>query len=93
MKYDLKCIPSYSGIHFILSQAMEKKVDTKTSLEMFQEQIDVNQMWTEDFDISNSILADEPMELAQEQEFYEERFLEEYEDTLEHFAQLEQDEG
>ena len=62
----------------------------KNSLELIQEQIDINHlMRTDDFDINNSILADEADEAMQEEEFHKERFLEEYSMTWE---QLEEEE-
>ena len=62
----------------------------KNSLELIQEQIDINhQMRTyDDFDINNSILADEAM---QEEEFHRERFLEEYSMTWEQLEKEEYD--
>ena len=62
----------------------------RNSLELMQEQIDINHlMRLDDFDINNSILADEVDEAMQEEEFHRERFLEEYSMTWE---QLEEEE-
>ena len=64
----------------------------KNSLELIQEQIDINHlMRTEDFDINNSILADEADEAMQEEEFHKERFLEEYSMTWEQLEEEEYD--
>lgn len=86
-----KAITSHpNAIHLILSNQMSKR-NPVTSVEMFQKQLDINDVWSEDFDINNSILADEPMELKQEQEHYESRFIEEYETVIENILELEQD--
>ena len=72
-------MPSYSGLHYIMSQ----KYTPKTILEAEQEyaQVDINHLIEDDFDINNSILADEPMELEQEQEYWDNRQLEEYDNA------------
>ena len=65
----------------------------KNSLELMQEQIDINhQMRTDnDFDINDSILADDADEAMQEEEFHKERFLEEYSMTWEQLEKEEYD--
>ena len=64
----------------------------KNSLELIQEQIDINHlMRTDDFDINDSILADEADEAMQEEEFHKERFLEEYSMTWEQLEKEEYD--
>ena len=64
----------------------------KNSLELMQEQIDINHlMKLDDFDINNSILADEADEAMQEEEFHRERFLEEYSMTWEQLEKEEYD--
>ena len=64
----------------------------KTSLELIQEQIDINHLIRlDDFDINNSILADEADEAMQEEEFHKERFLEEYSMTWEQLEEEEYD--
>ena len=64
----------------------------KNSLELIQEQIDINHlMRTDDFDINNSILADEADEAMQEEEFHREKFLEEYSMTWEQLEEEEYD--
>mgnify|MGYP003618593173 FL=1 len=64
----------------------------KNSLELIQEQIDINHlMRTDDFDINNSILADEADEAMQEEEFHKERFLEKYSMTWEQLEEEEYD--
>ena len=80
MKYNLNTMPSYSGLHYIMSQ---KQHTPKTILEVEQQyaQVDINHLVEDDFDINNSILADEPMELEQEQEYWDNRQLEEYDDA------------
>ena len=56
----------------------------KNSLELIQEQIDINRlMRLDDFDTNDSILADEADEAMQEEQFHRERFLEEYSMTWE----------
>ena len=64
----------------------------KNSLELIQEQIDINRlMRLDDFDINDSILADEADEAMQEEEFHRERFLEEYSMTWEQLEEEEYD--
>ena len=64
----------------------------KNSLELMQEQIDINHLIRlDDFDINNSILADEADEAMQEEEFHKERFLEEYSMTWEQLEKEEYD--
>ena len=80
MTPDLKQMPSYAGLHYIMSQ---KQYTPRTILEVEQQyaQVDINHLIEDDFDINNSILADEPMELEQEQEYWDNRQLEEYDDA------------
>ena len=80
MTSDLKQMPSYAGLHYIMSQ---KHFTPRTILEVEQQyaQVDINHLIEDDFDINNSILADEPMELEQEQEYWDNRQLEEYDDA------------
>ena len=91
MKYNLNTMPSYSGLHYIMSQ---KQRTPKTILEVEQQyaQVDINHLIEDDFDINNSILADEPMELEQEQEYWDNKQKEEYQDAMQ-FAmeQIEQE--
>ena len=64
----------------------------KNSLELIQEQIDINRlMRLDDFGINDSILADEADEAMQEEEFHRERFLEEYSMTWEQLEEEEYD--
>ena len=81
MTPDLKQMPNYAGLHYIMSQ---KQHTPKTILEVEQQyaQVDINHLVEDDFDINNSILADEPMELEQEQSYWDNRQLEEYQDTM-----------
>ena len=81
MTPDLKQMPSYAGLHYIMSQ---KQYTPKTILEVEQQyaQVDINHLVEDDFDINNSILADEPDEIAQEQEYWNTRQKEEYQDAL-----------
>ena len=81
MTSDLKQMPSYAGLHYIMSQ---KQYTPKTILEAEQQyaQVDINHLIEDDFDINNSILADEPIELEQEQEYWDNRQLEEYDDAM-----------
>ena len=80
MTPDLKQMPSYAGLHYIMSQ---NHFTPRTILEVEQQyaQVDINHLVEDDFDINNSILADEPMELEQEQEYWDNRQLEEYDDA------------
>ena len=80
MKHNLNNMPSYSGLHYIMSQ----KYTPRTILEVEQQyaQVDINHLVEDDFDINNSILADEPMELEQEQEYWDNRQKEEYQDAM-----------
>lgn len=84
-----KVITSHpNAMHLILSNHMSKdNFKPKTSIEMFKDQLDINDLLKQDFDINDSILADEPLELAQEQEFYETRFVEEYETVIENLLE------
>ena len=79
---NLNKLPSYSGLHYIMSQ---KHFTPRTILEVEQQyaQVDINHLVEDDFDINNSILADEPMELEQEQEYWDNRQKEEYQDAME----------
>lgn len=70
-----------------MSKYIQAKTRTSTKLEEKYNQVDINHLLDDEFDINNSILADEPEEILQEQEFLDERMAEEFE-TL---AQLEQD--
>ena len=81
MTPDLKQMPSYAGLHYIMSQ---KHFTPRTILEVEQQyaQVDINHLIEDDFDINNSILADEPDEIAQEQEYWNTRQKEEYQDAL-----------
>lgn len=64
----------------------------KNSLKLMQEQIDINHLIRlDDFDINNSILADEADEAMQEEEFHREKFLEEYSMTWEQLEKEEYD--
>ena len=80
MTPDLKQMPSYTGLHYIM---LQKQYTPRTILEVEQQyaQVDINHLVEDDFDINNSILADEPMELEQEQEYWDNRQLEEYDDA------------
>ena len=82
MKHNLNNMPSYSGLHYMMSQ---KQYTPKTLLdvELQYAQVDINHLAEDDFDINNSILADEPMELEQEQEYWDNRQKEEYQDAME----------
>ena len=73
-------MPSYSGLHYTM---LQKHFTPRTILEVEQQyaQVDINHLIDDDFDINNSILADEPMELEQEQEYWDNRQLEEYGDA------------
>ena len=78
---NLNEMPSYSGLHYIMSQ---KQFTQKTILEVEQQyaQVDINHLVDDDFDINNSILTDEPDEIAQQQEYWDERQSEEYQEYL-----------
>ena len=81
MTLDLKQMPSYAGLHYIMSQ---KHFTPKTILEVEQQyaQVDINHLIEDDFDINNSILADKSMELEQEQEYWDNKQREEYQDAM-----------
>ena len=70
-----------------MSKYIQAKTRTFTELEAKYNQIDINHLIDDEFDINNSILADEPEEILQEQEFLDKRMAKEFE-TL---SQLEQD--
>ena len=74
-------MPSYAGLHYIM---LQKHFTPRTILEVEQEyaQVDINHLVDDDFDTNNSILADEPDEIAQEQEYWDTRQKEEYQDAL-----------
>ena len=82
MTPDLKQMPSYAGLHYIMSQ---KQHTPKTILEVEQQyaQVDINHLVDDEFDINNSILADEEDEIAQEQDYWDERQREYYQESLE----------
>ena len=77
----LKQMPSYAGLHYTMSQ---KHFTPRTILEVEQQyaQVDINHLIEDDFDINNSILTDEPMELEQEQEYWDNKQREEYQDAM-----------
>ena len=81
MTPDLKQMPSYAGLHYIM---LQKHFTPRTILEVEQEyaQVDINHLVDDDFDTNNSILADEPDEIAQEQEYWDTIQKEEYQDAL-----------
>ena len=81
MAPDLKQMPSYAGLHYIM---LQKHFTPRTILEVEQQyaQVDINHLVEDDFDINNSILADDPMELEQEQSYWDNRQLEEYDDAM-----------
>lgn len=51
-------------------------------LEEKYSQVDINHLIQDEFDINNSILADEPMEIRQEQDFWDEKMAEEFESLV-----------
>jgi len=87
MSYNLNKMPSYSELHFIMSKFIQSKTRTSLELEQKYNQVDINHLIEDEFDINNSILADEEEEIAQEQEFWDEKMTEEFE-TL---SKIEQD--
>ena len=64
--------------NFINSKYMNNKQNPISSEEQYED-IDINLLLEDEFDINNSILADESMEIAQEQEYLDERMVEEFE--------------
>ena len=82
MTPDLKQMPSYAGLHYIMSQ---KHFTPRTILEVEQQyaQVDINHLVDDEFDINNSILDDEEDEIAQEQDYWDERQREYYQESLE----------
>ena len=79
---NLNEMPSYSGLHYIMSN---KLFTPKTILEVEQQyaQVDINHLVDDEFDINNSILDDEEDEIAQEQNYWDERQREYYQESLE----------
>ena len=65
-----------------MSKYIQAKTRTSTELEEKYNQVDINHLIDDEFDINNSILADEPMELEQEQEYWDNKQREEYKDTM-----------
>ena len=65
-----------------MSKYIQAKTRTSTELEEKYNQVEINHLIDDDFDINNSILADEPVELEQEQEYWDNRQKEEYQDAL-----------
>ena len=61
-----------------MSEYMNNKQNPISSEEQYED-TDINLLLEDEFDINNSILADEPMEIAQEQEYLDERMAEEVE--------------
>ena len=61
-----------------MSEYMNNKQNPISSEEQYED-TDINLLLEDEFDINNSILADEPMEIAQEQEYLDERMAEEFE--------------
>ena len=64
-----------------MSEYMNNKQNPISSEEQYED-IDINLLLEDEFDINNSILADESMEIAQEQEYWDNRQLEEYQDAM-----------
>ena len=64
-----------------MSEYMNNKQNPISSEEQYED-IDINLLLEDEFDINNSILADESMELEQEQEYWDNRQLEEYQDAM-----------
>jgi hypothetical protein len=81
MTPDLKQMPSYTGLHYTM---LQKHFTPRTILKVEQQyaQVDINHLIEDDFDINNSILADEPMELELEQEYWNNKQIEEYQDAM-----------
>lgn len=61
-----------------MSEYMNNKQNPISSEEQYED-TDINLLLEDEFDINNSILADESMEIAQEQEYLDERMAEEFE--------------
>ena len=64
-----------------MSEYMNNKQNPISSEEQYED-IDINLLLEDEFDINNSILADESMELEQEQEYWDNRQIEEYQDAM-----------
>ena len=82
MSINLNKLPSYSGLHHVMSKYIQAKTRTSLELEAQYNQVDINHLLDDEFDINNSILADEHMELEQEQEYWDNRQIEEYQDAM-----------
>ena len=63
-----------------MSEYMNNKQNPISSEEQYED-IDINLLLEDEFEINNSILADEPMELEQEQKYWDNRQLEECDDA------------
>lgn len=72
MKHNLNNMPSYSGLHYIMSQQFTPRFRAEEQYAQIEE----------DFDINDSILADEAMELEEENDYLSDRQLQEYEETF-----------
>ena len=72
MKHNLNNMPSYSGLHYIMSQQFTPRFRVEEQYAQIEE----------DFDINDSILADEAMELEEENDYLSDRQLQEYEETF-----------
>lgn len=69
-------MPSYSGLHYIMSK---KSFQPSTSIELEAKysQVDINHLLGDELDINNKIPMSIREEIEQEEEFFEEGFLDE----------------
>ena len=69
-------MPSYSGLHYIMSK---KSFQPSTSIELEAKysQIDINHLLGDELDINNKIPMSIREEIEQEEELFEEGFLDE----------------
>ena len=75
---NLNEMPSYSGLHYIMSKRLFQP-STSIELEAKYSQIDINHLLGDELDINNKIPMSIREEIEQEQEFFEEGFLDELE--------------
>ena len=75
---DLNKMPSYSGLHYIMSRKIFIP-STSIELEAKYSQLDINHLLEDELDMNNKIPTSIREEIEQEEEFFEEGFLDELE--------------
>ena len=69
-------MPSYSGLHYIMSKKLFQP-STSIELEAKYSQLDINHLLGDELDINNKIPMSIREEIEQEEELFEEGFLDE----------------